>query len=195
MRPIKGEIRVLGFDDGPFSPKKAGKATVIGVLYRGGAVFDGAMRAEVDVDGTDGTETLVGRVNSSKHREQLRVLMLHGVTMGGFNVIDIRELSGRTGLPVIAVCRRKPDLAKIRRTLARFPDFEARWNAIRNAGKIFELEMENNKRLYFQFIGIGQEEAERIIRLTCTRSLVPEPLRVAHMIASALVKGESGYRA
>jgi endonuclease V-like protein UPF0215 family len=32
--------------------------------------------------------------------------------------------------------------------------------------------------------GIQEEDAEKIIRLTSTRSSVPEPLRVAHIIAS-----------
>ena len=58
-----------------------------------------------------------------------------------------------------------------------------------------KVEIEKNKSLYYQFIGLQRSEAEEIIRLSCTRSLIPEPLRVAHMIASAMVKGESKGRA
>jgi endonuclease V-like protein UPF0215 family len=80
MRHIKGEIRILGFDDGPFTPKKPGKAPLVGVVYRGGSVFDGMLKAEITVDGMDATDILIERINTSKHKKQLRVLMFHGVT-------------------------------------------------------------------------------------------------------------------
>ncbi len=57
------------------------------------------------------------------------------------------------------------------------------------------MKLEKNKNIYYQFKGLKQKEAEEIIRLSCTRSLIPEPLRVAHLMASALIKGESGGRA
>jgi endonuclease V-like protein UPF0215 family len=195
MREIKEEIRILGVDDGPFKPKHHGKAILIGVIYRGGTVFDGALKAEITVDGMDATDVLVDKINNSKHKKQLRVLMLHGVTMGGFNLVDIKELNQKTGLPVIIICRKKPNLDDIRKALRKFDDFKGRWSCVENAGKIFELEMKNNKKVYFQFIGLEKNEVERIIKLSCTRSLIPEPLRVAHIIASAIIRGESGYRA
>jgi len=57
------------------------------------------------------------------------------------------------------------------------------------------MKIEKNKNIYYQFKGLSKEEVEKIIKLSCTRSLIPEPLRVAHLIASALIKGESGGRA
>jgi endonuclease V-like protein UPF0215 family len=195
VRAIKSEIRILGFDDGPFAPKRKGKAPLIGVVYRGGTVFDGMMSAEVEVDGLDSTDVVIRKVKKSKHREQLRVIMLHGITFGGFNVLDIGKLNKETGLPVIVVCRKKPNFKDIKKALGKFPDFEKRWAVVERAGKVFELETKNNKKIYFQFIGLEKGEAEEIILLSCTRSLIPEPLRVAHMVASGLVKGESGCRA
>jgi len=35
------------------------------------------------------------------------------------------------------------------------------------------------------------EDAEEIIRLSTTRSAIPEPVRVAHLIAAGVVTGES----
>ena len=66
---------------------------------------------------------------------------------------------------------------------------------ILNAGKIKVCELKNLKKAYYQTIGLEDEEAEDIIRLSSTRSLQPEPLRVAHIIASGIVKGESRGRA
>jgi endonuclease V-like protein UPF0215 family len=110
-------------------------------------------------------------------------------------LVDIKELTERTGLPVIVVCRKRPNLDEMKKALEKFPDFRDRWRMIQGAGKIFELGMGNNKKLHYQFVGLGKSEAEKIIRMSCTRSLIPEPLRVAHIIASAIVKGEGGGRA
>ena len=195
MRTIKKEIRIVGFDDAPFIPRSKGKVPVIGVVSRGGSFLDGIIKTEVTIDGMDATDVLIKTVNKSKHKEQLRVIMLNGITVGGFNLVNISKLFKKTGLPVIVVNRKNPNLEKIKKALRNFKDFKKRWECIENAGKIYKLRIEKNKNIYFQFKGLKQNEAEKIIELSCTRSLIPEPLRIAHLIASALIKGESGGRA
>lgn len=195
MRIIKREIRIVGFDDAPFIPRSKGEVPVVGVVFRGGNFLDGVYKTDVEIDGMDATDILIKLINRSKHKEQLRVIMLNGITIGGFNMINISKLYEKTGLPVIAVNRRMPNLKKIKTALQNFDDFEERWECIEDAGKIHKMKIEKNKNIYYQFKGLKQTEAESIIKLSCTRSLIPEPLRVAHLIASALVKGESGGRA
>jgi len=195
MRKVKREIRIAGFDDAPFIPRSKGKVPVVGVVFRGGDFLDGVYKFDVTIDGMDATNTLIGVINKSKHKGQLRVIMLDGITVGGFNMINISEVFNKTELPVMAINRKKPDLKKIRTALKNFDDFEDRWKCIEDAGKIHEMKIERNKNIYYQFKGLKRKEAEKIIRLSCTRSLIPEPLRVAHLMASALIKGESGGRA
>ena len=195
MRSIKKEIRIVGFDDGPFIPRTKGEAPVVGVVFRGGDYLDGAFKTEVNIDGMNATKTLIKLLNKSRHKEQLRIIMMKGITFGGFNMVDISELYDKSKLPVIVVNRRRPNLEKIKKALKHFKDFEKRWECVKHAGKIHKMKIEKNKNIYYQFKGLSQEEAERIIKLSCTRSLIPEPLRVAHLIASALIKGESGGRA
>ncbi len=195
MRVIKREIRIVGFDDGPFIPRSEGKAPVVGVVFRGGDFLDGVYKIDVKIDGMDATDVLIKIINQSKHKEQLRVIMLNGITIGGFNIINISTLYEKTGLPVIAINRKMPNLKNIKTALQNFDDFEERWKCVEEAGKIHKMKIEKNKNIYYQFKGLKQTEAESIIRLSCTRSLIPEPLRVAHLIASALVKGESRGRA
>ena len=59
---IKPEIRVVGFDDGPF--KFGQKETVIvGAVFRGGDYLDGLISAKIKVDGMDSTEKLTEAIN------------------------------------------------------------------------------------------------------------------------------------
>jgi len=184
---IKPEIRVLGVDDGVFTPHVESLVPVVGVVFRGGYWLDGVMHTEILVDGFDATERISNMITSSPHYEQLRVIMLNGITFAGFNVVDIKALNAMTGLPVIAVMREKPDLPLIRKALKHLPRSEERWKAVLNAGEISEVSTrKEGEKIYLHAAGVSLVDAEKIVRLTSTRSNIPEALRVAHLIASGI---------
>ena len=189
FRVIKPEIRVLGVDDGIFVPHSKGFAPIVGVVFRGGYWLDGVMNTRVEVDGFDATEKIAAMVTSSPHHKQLRIIMLDGVTFAGFNVVDIKKLSEKTRLPVIAVTRDRPDFGEIRKALKKLPFPAKRWKAVVDAGEIFEVTTRSKKeRVYMEISGIVEEDAREILKLTSTRSSVPEALRVAHLVASGISK-------
>jgi len=191
FRYIKPEIRMLGVDDGIFVPHMKGKVDVIGVVYRGGYWLDGVMRTEVVVDGMDATEKIASMIKNSPHYDQLRVVVLDGITFAGFNVVDINELFKMVDLPIIAVTREKPDLVQIKKALENLPERERRWRAIESAGKIIKVQTRNTEEaIYMQIAGVSQKDAERILKNTSTRSNIPEALRVAHIVASGLARSE-----
>ncbi len=112
---LKPEIRIVGFDDGAFKPRSKKLVPVIGVIFRGGNFLDGALKTQVRVDGTEATEKIVKLINSTRHKQQLKVIMLDGVTLAGFNVVDIKKLHEKTKLPVIVINRKMPDIKKVKK--------------------------------------------------------------------------------
>jgi endonuclease V-like protein UPF0215 family len=145
------------------------------------------MHTQVQVDGMDATEKLTRMIAQSPHYQQLRVIMLNGVTLAGFNVVDLAKLHKKTKLPVIAVTRDSPDFEDIRKALRNLPQMDARWNAIKKAGRIHEVcTREGEAPVFVHAVGISKRMTERIMMSTSTRSNIPEPLRVAHIIASGL---------
>ncbi len=185
FRVIKSEIRVLGVDDGKFVPHTEGVAIVVGVVFRGGCWLDGVMHTHVAIDGLDATEQIASMINGSPHCKQLRLVMLNGITFAGFNVVDIERLNLATKLPVIALTRDKPDLEAIRKALDNLPESEERWKIVLEAGEIHEFCC-RGKQIYMELAGISLFDAREIVKLTSTRSSFPEPLRVAHLIASGI---------
>ncbi len=195
---MKKEVRIVGFDDGPFEFGDGSKnktVPLIGVIYRGGEFIDGALRTDVIVDGMDATDKIVKLINQSRHKRQLRVIMFDGITVGGFNVIDIKKVHELTNLPVIAINRKMPDIASVKAALRKFKDFRKRWKVVKKAGEIKKSKLKKGEIVYYQNIGMEDEDAEDVISLSCTHGFIPEPLRVAHLIATAIVKGESVGRA
>ena len=195
FRVIKREIRIVGVDDGVFVPHTRGIADVIGVVFRGGYWLDGIMKTEIAIDGMDATEKIARMISSSPHYAQIRVIMLDGVTFAGFNVVDINGLSALTRLPVIAITRDEPDFEDIRKALTHLSESRERWRILENESPLTKVKSRKGEEpVYMQVAGISREDAEKIVTETSTRSNVPEPLRVAHLIASGLSKVNSDSR-
>jgi len=187
---IKSQIRILAIDDSPLIHEKV---MIIGAFFRGGEQLDGILRGEIIKDGLDTTEVFTRMINDSKFHAQIRVILLDGITYAGFNPVDITSLFKETGVPVISFMRSCPDLEKIKLALSNLPDSEKRWEIIRRAGKIYKIKQDNP--VYIQLCGLDKESAVKIIRMTSTHSNIPEPLRVAHLIATGVVLGESTGKA
>lgn len=193
FRTIKDEIRIIAWDDGPFVFGSKGKDVLIGTIFRGGKILEGILKTEVKIDGTDSTKKIIDKILECKYKD-LRVIMLNGITVAGFNTIDIKQIYEKTKLPVIVIIRKKPNMKKFVSSLKRMTNSKKRLAMVENAGPIYNTTIKD-KRLYFQIYGIEKKDAEEIIKKTSTVSLIPEPLRVAHLLATGFILGESIGRA
>jgi endonuclease V-like protein UPF0215 family len=189
----KPEMRIVGIDDSPLLGKDV---LVVGAVMRGGGWLDGLLSTHIEKDGMDATDRIAEMITGSRNYGQIRVAMLGGVTFGGFNVVDIEQFHDRTGLPVIVVIRRLPDMESIGLALKNLDRPELRYRAILRAGEIHEVRTKwRGGPVYFQCKGIEKEDAARLIVDTAVHSRLPEPVRVAHIIATGIVLGESSRRA
>ena len=186
---VKKEIRVIGIDDAPFDKFNDSKVLVVGVVMRGGSWVDGILSTKVIVDGNDSTKKIIEMINKCKFKPQLQCIFLDGIAVAGFNVIDVKELSKKTKLPVIIIIRKKPDIENIKKTLIKIKKQE-KIKLIEKAGDIVQVD-----DIFVQLTGIDLEQTRKILKIVCTRSLIPEPLRLAHLIASGVTVGESKGRA
>ncbi|MCF7890237.1 DUF99 family protein [Candidatus Bipolaricaulota bacterium] len=187
---IKEQSKVIGWNEGPFDFDQEEPTPLIGVITRGGGTVDGVLKREVAVDGLNGTRLLSTAINESKHSEELSLVVLAGVTLAGFNVVDISKISENTKLPVLSVTREKVDMESFKSALKNLPNFQQRWRAARNAGEIGELDLDDH-RVYYQTANLSNSDAERALKVMATHSVLPEPIRLAGMIATSLVRRES----
>jgi len=182
LEHIKSEIRIVAWDD--CGHKKTDKEVLlVAPVFRGGSFIDGMLSAKIKKDSLDSTDKIASAINKSGHKGQLSVIMLDGITFGGFNLVDIKKLSKKTKLPVIVILKKYPDMRKFRKTIQKIfkKDWKKRILIVENAGKIRKF-----RDIHYQVAGISEDQAEKILRLTCIRSHIPEPVRVAHLIASGL---------
>jgi endonuclease V-like protein UPF0215 family len=96
----------VGFDDTPFPPDHRGNVLVVGAVYASERL-DGVLSCHVRRDGANARERLAACI------QQLHAVLLQGIALAGFNVVDMHALSARLARPVIAIVRHRP--RKIRR--------------------------------------------------------------------------------
>ena len=104
---LKKEMRVIGIDDSPFNKFGKGNVLIVGAVFRGGSFLDGVLSTKVSIDGDNSTKKIIEMINKCKFKPQLQCIFLDGIAVAGFNVIDVKELSKKTKLPVIVIIRRK----------------------------------------------------------------------------------------
>jgi hypothetical protein len=178
---MKAGARVLGIDDSPFT-REDEQVLVVGVVWREGIV-EGVLSTHVERDGLDSTEKLERMIIKSKFRQQIKLIVIHGATLAGFNIVDTHRLSSTLSLPVIAVAKRKPHAKEVKNALKNFVDCKKRCELVKSAGPVFKV-----GRLYAQLAGIDAENASKFIS---SFDGIPEPVRLAHLIGSGIVRGES----
>jgi endonuclease V-like protein UPF0215 family len=167
---------------------------VVGVVIQAPSYIEGILTTIAEVDGLDGTERIAAMVSGSRHRAGLAMVMLDGTAVGGFNVIDVDGLHAKIGRPVVTITRRKPDLAAIETALRRrFDDWEDRLALLRRHPP--EAIRLREGTLWTSSVGTDRATVREALALTTVRGVLPEPLRVAHLIAAGIMRGESRGRA
>jgi endonuclease V-like protein UPF0215 family len=183
------QIRVIGFDDAPFQKNRNSRVYVAGVVCSG-TVFEGMLWGKVRKDGNDATGVLSQMVTGSKFHDQVHMVLTDGLAFGGFNLIDLPELAGRLDRPCVAVMRKQPNIPAIQKALSHFDDCPHRLELLEKAGPVHQ-----TGNLCFQVIGEQPDVIAEALRRISSQGNVPEALRIAHLIGSAVVTGQSGRRA
>jgi len=186
---MKKEIRILGIDDAPFDKFRDKECLVVGVLIRANGRLDGVLSTRVKVDGKDATEKIMKMIMNSRQYGQLKLVMIDGISLAGFNVVNIKKLNEKIKTPVIVVTRKRPNLRKIKNALMKLKDGKEKWEIIENLPKPKKF-----GDIYCQFVGIEEREVEEVLKMTTIYSKIPEPIRLAHIIGSGIIKGDSRGR-
>jgi len=180
---------VIGFDDAPFSRHHLGAVTIVGAVFADRRL-DGVLVGEIQKDGFDASDRLATLIENSKFYQHARLIMLQGITLGGFNVVDVFDLNRRLQRPVLVVARQAPDMDAVRRALVQhLPGGQAKWALLESLGA-----MEPVGGVYVQRVGLTLAQAADVIDQWAFHSRIPEPLRCAHLIAGALATGQSRNR-
>ncbi|HYA10507.1 MAG TPA: DUF99 family protein [Thermoplasmata archaeon] len=171
-------------DDGAFD-RGDRYAPIAAVVVSVPEHLETARVGRVRVDGTDGTARVIALLRSLGPFDGIRAVLLDGAVVGGFNVLDLDAIHRASGVPVVAVTRRPPDFPRIARALRRwFPRSAERRLALLRRHRLRRVPT-GGAPILAGASGCSATDAAWLIRRTTVRGYWPEPLRLAHVIASA----------
>jgi len=180
----KRHPRVVGIDDGPFRRTDT-RAPVALVVCSLPDRVDGIAMTDVAVDGTDSTRRLAAALKGSGHLDGIRAVMVDGITLGGFNVVDLVGLARAVRRPVVAVTRRRPGYDAMDAALRTyFPNDGGRRRRLVHARPLFAVSVANGW-LEVAVAGATRAEAAALVRRSVREGRWPEPLRLARLVARA----------
>ncbi len=180
---------ILGIDDGPFEKRQRDPVQLVAVMMEGGDLVESVAMATFPVDGDGATDFLADWVLRLRSRPSIQGIVLGGITIAGLGIVDIRELAARTRVPVASITRRDPATSQLNRALES-SGLADRLAIVERSPRATRLA----EGLFAATAGAPDREVHQLVRSCLGKSRLPEPLRVAHLIARATVAGESKGR-
>jgi len=178
----KPGIRALGVAE---SFKQGQKRSVLaGVVMRSDRVIDGVALGRTAVGGDDATSSILSLLRKFK-RNDVNLIMVSGAILSLYNIIDVDSLAARSRLPVI--CLTYKETAGIEGSIRRhFPEgADAKVEAYKKLGRRTAVTLRTGHRVFVRTSGIEKEAVKRVLDSFSLQGSIPEPVRVAKLLARA----------
>jgi hypothetical protein len=175
----KKGIRVLGIAE---SFKKSGKkSTLAGVVMRRDLIIDGMAFGSATIEGDDATDSIIS-MHRSLARDDINCILLDGLVISMYNIVDGERVAAETGLPVLAITFE--DSKGLEGSIKRhFEDWQYKLEQYQRLGKREKITLKTGKNLFIRYWGLSQKRAVATLNSFTLQGSVPEPIRVAKLAA------------
>ena len=154
----KRGIRALGIAES--FRKTSACSTLAGVVMRRDLVIDGMVFGNVTIEGNDSTQNILSMYRSLK-RDDINCIMLDGLVISMYNIIDGGELGENTNVPVIAVTFKDSEGLEGAIQHHFSNDSNLKLEQYRKLGQRDKILLKTGKVLFIRCWGIRSKEASR----------------------------------
>lgn len=161
------------------------QSQLAGVVMRRDFVIDGFVFGKCTIYGDDATDSILKMYLQTK-RGDINFIMLSGLVIAMYNIVDIETLGKTTGLPVIGVTYEKSEgLESVLQS--HFPDsYKEKMQKYHKLGSRSTVRLHTGRELYVRTHGCTIKEAMTLLDTLTLQGSTPEPLRVAQLLAKSL---------
>ena len=165
------------------------KSVLSGIVMSTDLVIDGFVMCHSTVGGDDATDVILS-MYEELGRSDVSFLLISGIIISLYNMIDVKRISEKTGLPVIAITHDESD--GIEDAIKHhFPDsYKPRLAEYSKLGSREKITLHTSHNLYIRNEGCTVLEAKQILDKITSQGSIPEPLRIAQLLANTLLKAK-----
>ncbi|MGC1426178.1 MAG: DUF99 family protein [Nitrosotalea sp.] len=155
-----------------------------GVVIRRDFIIDGFVFGRCTVEGDDATDVILD-MYTRLNRDDINYIIISGLVISMYNVIDIKKIWNTTKIPIIGVTYEESGGIEdaIRH---HFPNsHESKLEQYRKLGKREEITLHTGYKLYLRNEGCLLDEAKKFLDVITVQGSIPEPVKVAQLLAKA----------
>jgi endonuclease V-like protein UPF0215 family len=183
----KKAIRALGIAESYRLGRMGDKAVLAGVVMRSDLIIDGIGMGYATVGGDDATEAIIG-LYEGLHRNDINVLLLGGAIISFYNIVDVDKVAEACGRPVVALSYR-PSKGIEEAIKRRFPeDWRRKLELYERLGRRRRVLLKTGKAIYARASGLDVSDLKPLLDKFVFQGAVPEPIRVARLVARAFFR-------
>jgi endonuclease V-like protein UPF0215 family len=178
----KKGFRVFGVAES-FKKGRGNRSTLAGVVMRRDLVIDGVAVGSAALGGNDATDCIVGMYKSLA-RDDINCILLDGLVISMYNIINAEQIVRETGIPVVAITfEDSKGLEGIIKH--RFDDWRPKLEQYQKLGQRERITLKTGKSLFIRYWETNNRRAMAILNAFTLQGSVPEPVRVAKLVARA----------
>ena len=166
------------------------KSILAGVVMRRDFLIDGFVFGKTTVEGDDATEAILS-MYKKLNRPDISYLLISGIIISMYNIIDLKKISQSLGLPVIGVTYQ--DSEGIEEAIRHhFPDsHESKLKEYQELEKRDKITLHTSYDIYIRKEGCTLSDVKHLLDELTLQGSFPEPLRVAQLLAKTLLSTNS----
>jgi endonuclease V-like protein UPF0215 family len=155
-----------------------------GVVMRGDLVIDGVVFGSAKVGGDDALPRIL-RMYRNLRRNDVNLIMLSGCVISHYNIVDVDELAKKSEVPVI--CLTYNESRGIGSAIKRnFPDnYRAKLALYRRLGDRYPVRLKTGYKVFVRSSNVAKTDVQRVLDTFTLQGGMPEPVRVAKLLARA----------
>jgi len=165
------------------------KSVLAGIVMSTDLVIDGFVLGHSTIGGDDATDSILS-MYEKLDRPDVSFLLLSGIVISLYNIVNVKRISEKIGLPVIGVTYKDSD--GIEEAIKHhFPEsYESKLAEYSGLGSREKITLHTSHDLYIRNEGCTVAEATQLLNRLTLHGSFPEPLRIAQMLANTLLKAK-----
>ena len=157
-------------------------STLAGVVMRRDFIIDGFVFGHATIEGNDATEAIL-EMFQKLNRDDISFVMISGLIISMYNIVNIKKIWSKLRIPTIGVTY--DDSTGIEAAIKyHFPDsYQSKIQEYQGLGERTKILLHTGHTLFVRIEGCTIAETKNLLNALTLQGAVPEPLRVAQMLA------------